>query len=137
MPAGYGIEYWALFAEEYVALCNDPDVKKPHAEMAKRHNMDQLGLSTSIARLRSRYGLLTPFTSHREPPQLTEKAMEILGIEKPQASLVKFTVEIEAGSKVRALAQIWDVVQQLEHWDDRRGEPFVLNQERIKDMYQE
>jgi hypothetical protein len=137
MPAGYGIEYWAIWAEEYVALANDPDVKNPNMEMAQRHNMDPLSLGTIVTRLRNRHGLLTPFTSHREPPQLTEKAMEILGIEKPKESLVKFTVEIEAGSKVRALAQVWDVVQQLEHWDDRRGEPFKFDQGRIKDMYQE
>lgn len=136
MPAGYGLEYWALFAEEYVALCNDPEVKDPYAEMARRHNISQLALSTYISRLRSRHGLVTPFTSHREPPQLTEKALEILGIEKPKEPLVKFTVEVVADSKVRALAQMWAIVQQLEHWDDRHG-PFVFDQGRIKDMYEE
>lgn len=137
MPAGYGIEYWALWAEEYVELCNDPDVKHANIEMARRHNMDEKSLATNVARLRSRYGLITPFISHNQRPQLTDKALEILGVEKPKEPLVKFTVKIEAGTKVRALAQMWAIVQQLEHWDDRNGEAFVFDQERIKDMYEE
>jgi len=137
MPAGFGIEYWAMWAEEYVQLANDPDVASPNAEMARRQNMDQKSLGTIVTRLRNRHGLITPFTSHREPPQLTDKALEILGYEKRTEPVVSFTAEIVASSKVRALAQIWAIVNQLESWDDRDGKPFVFNQERLKDMYQE
>ena len=134
MPAGFGDEYWAMFAEEYVELCTDPNQKDPYAEMARRHNLSQLALSTYVARLRSRHGMLEPFVSHREPPRLTDKALGILGIERPKEPLVKFTVEITAANKIRALAQVWDIVQQLEHWDDRSGQPFTLNAERLKDL---
>jgi hypothetical protein len=137
MPAGFGIEYWALWAEEYVQLANDPSVKHPNAEMAQRHNIDQTSLGTIVSRLRSRYELITPFTSHRELPQLTDKALEVLGYKDRYEPPVKFTAEIVATSKVRALAQIWAIVNQLESWDDRDGKPFVFDPERIKEMYQE
>lgn len=132
MPAPFGEEFWALYAEEYVELARQPGVYYPNAVMATRHGVDKKTVGTNVFRMR-RDGYLSDFVSRTQPPELTQKSRDILArLRRKKQARVLFTAEIVANSKVEALAEVWDIVQQLEHWDDRTGEPFHYRPARHK-----
>jgi hypothetical protein len=132
MPAPFTEEHWALFAQEYVELARQSGVYFPNAELARQLGIDKKIIGTRVFRLRQ-YGYLEPFTTRAEPPRLTQKALDILERSRhKKAAPVAFKMEVIAKSKAEALAEAWDLVQQLEHWDDRTGEPFQYKPSRMK-----
>jgi hypothetical protein len=134
MPAPFTEEHWALLAQEYVELARQSGVYFPNALWAQREGIDKKVIGTRVFRMR-RYGYLEPFVSRSEAPRLTQKSLDILAKRKrKQKVMVAFKMEVVADSKAEALAEAWDLVTQLEHWDDRSGEPFQYKPGRIRGL---
>ena len=134
MPAPFGDEYWALWAAEYVELAKQPGLYFPNVVMASKRGMDNKKVATAVFRLR-RDGFLTEHTKRSERPELTQKTKDILErIGRKERAPVLFNIEVFAESKAEALSELWDVIQQLEHWDDRTGEPFQYRPARLRNL---
>jgi len=121
-----------MLAQEYVELARQSGVYFPNALWAEREGIDKKVIGTRVFRMRQ-YGYLEPFTSRSEPPQLTQKSRDILDKRKfKRVALVSFKMEVTASTKATALAEAWDLVTQLESWDDRTGDPFVYKPGRLR-----
>lgn len=132
MPAPFTEEHWALLAQEYVELARQSGVYFPNALWAQREGIDKKVIGTRVFRMRQ-YGYLEPFVSRAEPPRLTQKARDILDKRKfRKKALASFKMEVTAITKAEALAEAWDLITQLESWDDRTGEPFQYRPARMK-----
>jgi len=127
MPGPKGDEYWANWAYGY---CQVAKVSLyPNRDYGLAIGEEPKTISTTVHRLRAR-GLMTPKSVGNF---LTEKAEALLnqgGFKG--AAVVAFDLRLRAKSKEEALAEVWDVISQLEHWDPRTGQPFKLRQGRGK-----
>jgi hypothetical protein len=132
MPTPRGDEYWAMWCDDYVALARRRGTShKINKLMGELTGQAAKGVATTADRMRER-GFLQPYSTRTALPALTEAAQQIVDrVRRRQEANVVFTVEVAAKSKVEALAEVWDVIQQLEHWDDRNGEPFHYKPHRI------
>jgi hypothetical protein len=123
MPAPKGDEYWAKWAYGYcqiaqVSLC-------PGKDYGRIIDMKPKSVSAMAARMRNR-GLMDGI-------HLTPRAEQILERAKfRDEGVIAFDLRVRAKSKAEALAEVWDTISQLEHWDPRTGEPFRLTQARHK-----
>jgi hypothetical protein len=119
----YGEEYWALWSHEFVELSKTtPNV---HVAMAESRGITPKVSSTYASRMRQ-MGFLAPNAGRNMPAELgerSERALKRMSV-KPK-SRVAIDVIIEGETKGEALAKVWDLVHQLEAWDDRTGERFV------------
>jgi len=120
MPAPKGDEYWARWAHGYcqVAMVS----RRPAADYGAIVDMKPKTVSMTVKRLRES-GILVPKSqgNHLTPRALT-------ALKATENGYVAFELLIRAETKTKALAQVWDVISQLEHWDPRTGEPFRLKQ---------
>ena len=135
MPVPYGEKYWAQWAYEYVQIAQTNT--GPNLVMAKARGARESSVASLVLRMR-RKGLITPFIRGGGPPKLTphaERILQRLGYDGKV--YVSFDVEIHTNSKTEALAELWDVIQQLENWDDRQGEPFTYRPARMQTLGEE
>jgi len=124
MSGKYGDEYWALWSLEFVELSKTtPDV---HKAMGASRGITPKVSSTYVSRLRQK-GYIKPSNNRRgAPAELDERSLLALKRMKVKpVSRVAIDLIIEGTTKGEALAKVWDLVHQLEAWDDRSGEPFV------------
>ena len=127
MPAPKGDEYWARWS---YGFCQVAKVSMyPNRDYAKIVDMHPRAVSTTVFRMRER-GLIT---QRDDGLFLTEKAEELLKRgRRGDVGIVALDLHIRAKSKEEALAEVWDVITQLESWDPRAGEPFRLVPARTK-----
>ena len=128
MPAPLSDEYWALWCYEYVDLSKTTF----HANdaMAKARGIGRKSVGSNVMRMRER-GFLEPSEGKTKPAKLGPKAEAILhrmGV--VQRSRVAIDLQIIGATKAEALAELWDVVAQLEAWDGRAGQPFPYEPNR-------
>lgn len=101
---------------------------------AKLKGQATRGVATTVDRMRQR-GFLKPYSHRLAFPEMTDEAKRIAEDEhRRRDAKVFFTMEVVANNKVEALAEVWDVVQQLEHWDERSGEPFRYRPARMRTL---
>ena len=123
MPAAYSDEYWAVWCKEYVELSKTTFHANQAMADARGVNRKQIG--TAVARMRER-GFLDPSTGKTKPARLGPKSEAILKrMGLVTKSRVAIDVTIQGATKAEALTELWDLVAQLEAWDDRTGEPFI------------
>jgi hypothetical protein len=93
-------------------------------------------IATTVGRLRAR-GIIAPLSEsggNRYKPQLTPWAKaEWEKIKLREESKIVFTAEVFANTKEEALAEVWDIVVQLEAWDPKQG-PFVFTPARMRNL---
>jgi hypothetical protein len=125
MPAPKGDEYWAKWA---YGFCQVAQVSLyPNRDYGRIIDMKAKSVAAMVHRMRER-GFMIP---KEEGTRLTPRAEEILQqVKFKDEGLVAFDLRVRAKSKEEALAEAWDVISQLEHWDPRAGEPFRLAQAR-------
>jgi hypothetical protein len=101
----------------------------PNRDYGRIIDMKAKSVSAMVTRMRER-GFMVP---KEEGPRLTSRSEALLKQAKfKDEGLVAFDLRVRAKSKAEALAEVWDVISQLEHWDPRTGEPFRLAQARHK-----
>jgi predicted transcriptional regulator len=128
MPAPKGDTWWAEFARDFVAHAK---TGRTAHEFAREKGFSPRTVGTTVKRARER-GLISPYRGQHQAPELTSKALQILGEER-DAPLIEFSVLISAHSKAEALAEAWDVVTQLESWNPDDGE-FHFKPARLKNF---
>lgn len=131
---GHGDEYWALWCEEYVRDAEENGALGVNIRMAQRHGKSVRGIGTMIYRMRER-GFIVHYEARNATPRLTKKSQDLVDrYHRLKESRVSFVVEVTVNTKVEALAEMWDVIQQLEHWDERTGEPFQYKPARMRTL---
>ena len=127
MPAPKGDEYWAKWA---YGFCQVAKVSMyPNRDYGRIIGMQPKSVGAMAYRMRDR-GFMMP---REEGYRLTPRAEEILKqVKFKDEGLVAFDLRVRAASKAEALAEVWDVISQLEHWDPRPGQPFRLSHARHK-----
>jgi len=129
-----GDEHWAVWCRQYIELSEVSPY--PAQAMARVTGMTATSVAGIVARLREK-GFITPFRTG-EKPRLTAKTLDILErVRLKVESPIVFDVTVYAKSKAEALAEVWDVITQLEGWDDRNGEPFHYRPNRMKNLGRE
>lgn len=130
MPAGYSDQYWAEFALRYSEIAADNPT--PNREAATKLDIPYASVGTKVSRAR-KHGFLTKAGDPRGI-QLTEKAIRILeGMTLRAESPIAFEAPIYAATKEEALAEVWDVVLQLENWNPKDG-PFKFEPARLRNL---
>ena len=130
MPAPRGDKYWAKWSYDF---CQVAKVSThPHRDFGAIIDLSPKTVSALVHRMRAR-GFITP---REQGFQLTALALEALAKVKDPGNVVAFDVNVRAKSKTEALAEVWDVIAQLESWDPRTGAPFKLDNARIKKIGQ-
>jgi hypothetical protein len=67
--------------------------------------------------------------------EVTPKCLAILKKARHRAkAIVSFSVDVHAHSKEEALAELWDLVMQVEHWDPRDGKAFKIKAKRLQKL---
>ena len=94
--------------------------RRPAADYGAIVDMKPKTVSMTVKRLRES-GILVPKSQGNH---LSARGLEAL--RTTENGYVAFELLVRAESKTKALAQVWDVISQLEHWDERTGEPFRL-----------
>lgn len=123
---------WVLRAVRFVQASAVSD--NPNRDMSRAEGLNIRSAATIAHRLRER-GYITPFEKG-VPAKLTPLAESILAEHnhKVEASeYVFFEMAVSARSKAEALAEVWDVVMQLESWEPKDG-PFKLQESRMKNL---
>lgn len=131
MSVYHGDEYWARYAERFVRI--NATTYRPCQVLAEELGLNPKSVSTTVSRLRER-GFLTWPERKKDKAELTPKAEALLElIHLREESSIAFEVAIYAKSKAEALAEVWDVVVQLENWDPAKG-PFELQPARLRNL---
>lgn len=127
MAIAKGEEYWAKWS---FGFCQMAKVSiNPARDYSRVIDMQPKSVSATVHRMREQGFIVPTGEGHR----LTPRSEAILQrIKFKDEGLVAFDLHIRARTKELALAEVWDVINQLEHWDPRTGEPFKLAQARHK-----
>lgn len=141
MVRSRGEVYWAEFAMKYAQLAKVTN--SPVLEMTRMldNQYTKATIGSYVHRCR-KWGLLTTLDSPRKGAaevytdvEVTQKCRDILKKARHKAkAVVSFNVDVHVHSKEEALAELWDLVMQVEHWDPRTGKPLKLKQHRIKKL---
>lgn len=130
MPAGYSDQYWAEFALRYSEIAAENPT--PNREVSAKLDIPYASVGTKVLRARQ-HGFLTKAGDPRGV-QLTEKAKRVLeGMQLRRDSPIAFEAPIYAQTKEQALAEVWDVVLQLENWNPKDG-PFKFEPARLRNL---
>lgn len=131
MPAPKGEKYWAKWCYDY---CQIGKISRyPNRDYAKVVDLPPKTVGSLVNRMRKR-GLIVRMDNGTH--ELTQHAIDILKTTRgmQDGGVVAFDLKVRARSKTAALAEVWDVITQLEQWDPRSGEPFRLQHERLKKL---
>lgn len=131
MPAPKGEQHWAKWAYDFVQIGKVSDHPNRDFAAVMGHTSNTVG--TMALRMRQRGFLLRREDGTYDITQRTQNILNTMrGMQ--DGGVVAFDLRVRAKTKAEALAEVWDVISQLEHWDPRTGEPFRLSNARIRNI---
>lgn len=126
MGAPKGDKYWAQWSWDFCQIAKVSPF--PNQDYGKIVGMHPKAVSVAVHRMRDR-GFITAKDQGLFPTEKTE--ILVRNAVGKKTSVVAFELKVRAKTKQEALAEVWDVVTQLESWDPRTGEPFKLQVRHI------